>query len=262
MIVHEAAGLRCDTAILDGEMIVQNQDGVSDFGALRSAITAAPERLILYAFDLLMLNGKDLRGLALTDRRKRLQDLVGHHPESRIHFSEDLVGNGPEVFRAAERLGLEGIVSKRPEGRYMSGDRSRLWLKTKTFATSRLRDHRRREHLDRHPDRAAGRRRQVCRQRHDHAVAARTGRPSGSASTPSARRSSRLLALHKRKGAQWVKPGLVATVRHLRGEEKLRHATILGVRDRRVKLRRRRRPKYRQPSPAGVYSYRASCETG
>ena len=145
MIVHEAAGLRCDTAILDGEMIVQNQDGVSDFGALRSAITAAPERLILYAFDLMMLNGKDLRGLALTERRKHLQDLVGHHPESRIHFSEDLVGNGPEVFRAADRLGLEGIVSKRPEGRYMSGDRSRLWLKTKTFATSVFDIHRRRE---------------------------------------------------------------------------------------------------------------------
>ena len=136
MIVHEAAGLRCDTAILDGEMIVQNQDGVSDFGALRSAITAAPERLILYAFDLMMLNGKDLRGLALTERRKHLQDLVTADPESRIHFSEDLVGNGPEVFRAADKLGLEGIVSKRPEGRYMSGDRSRLWLKTKTFATS------------------------------------------------------------------------------------------------------------------------------
>ena len=66
MIVHQAAGLRCDTAILDGEMIVQNQDGVSDFGALRSAITAAPQRLILYAFDLMMLNGKDLLGLALT----------------------------------------------------------------------------------------------------------------------------------------------------------------------------------------------------
>ena len=60
---------------------------------MRSAITAAPERLILYAFDLMMLNGRDLRGLALTERRKHLQDLVGHHPESRIHFSEDLVGD-------------------------------------------------------------------------------------------------------------------------------------------------------------------------
>ena len=61
-IVHEAAVMRCDTAVIDGEMIVQNHEGVSDFRALRSAITMAPERLVLYAFDLLMLNGRDLRG--------------------------------------------------------------------------------------------------------------------------------------------------------------------------------------------------------
>jgi ATP-dependent DNA ligase len=97
-IVHEAACLKCDTAVLDGEMIVQNQDGISDFGALRGAIRSDPERLILYCFDLLMLNGRDLRGLALTDRRRRLQDLVGNHPESRIHFSEELVGNGLAAF--------------------------------------------------------------------------------------------------------------------------------------------------------------------
>ena len=181
------------------------------------------------SFDLMMLNGRDLRGLPLTDRRKHLQDLVGNHPESRIHFSEDLVGNGPEVFRAADRLGLEGIVSKRPEGRYMSGDRSRLWLKTKTFATSVF---------------------EIIGVEKSStgipvALLASGGNYVGNAmmtlsgkdraafwkridalGTPRAR----LLALHKRKGAQWVKPGLVATVRHLRGEEKLRHATILGVR--------------------------------
>ena len=78
MIVHEAAGLRCDTAILDGEMIVQNQDGVSDFGALRSAITAAPERLDPLCLRPDDAERKDLRGLALTERRKHLQDLVGH----------------------------------------------------------------------------------------------------------------------------------------------------------------------------------------
>jgi ATP-dependent DNA ligase len=177
----------------------------------------------------MMLNGKDLRGLALMERRKRLQDLVGRHPDSRIHFSEDLIGNGPEVFRAADKLGLEGIVSKRPEGRYMSGDRSRLWLKTKTFATSVF---------------------EIIGVEKSStgipvALLADGGKYVGNAMVTLSGKDraafwkridalgtprSRLLPLHKRKGAQWVKPGLVATVRHLRGEEKLRHATILGVR--------------------------------
>jgi bifunctional non-homologous end joining protein LigD len=60
-IVEEAASLKCRTAILDGEMVVQDENGVSDFAELRSAIRWSPQRLILYAFDLLMIDGMDLR---------------------------------------------------------------------------------------------------------------------------------------------------------------------------------------------------------
>jgi ATP-dependent DNA ligase len=134
-IVDEAASLKCRTAILDGEMVVQDENGVSDFAELRSAIRWSPQRLILYAFDLLMIDGMDLRRKPLIERRQHLQSLVGGNPRSHIHFSTNVTGNGREFFEAADRLGLEGIVSKRPDSRYVS-DRTKLWLKCKTFALS------------------------------------------------------------------------------------------------------------------------------
>src|SRR4051794_31847515 len=67
-IIHEAAALRCKTAILDGELIVQNAKGISDFAALPQTIRFYPERLVYYAFDLLMLDGVDLRREPLSER--------------------------------------------------------------------------------------------------------------------------------------------------------------------------------------------------
>jgi hypothetical protein len=74
-IVRAAAGLRCKSAILDGEAIVQNGDGASDFEALSSAMRQQPQSIILYAFDLLHLDGKDLRQETLLERRANLQQL-------------------------------------------------------------------------------------------------------------------------------------------------------------------------------------------
>jgi bifunctional non-homologous end joining protein LigD len=133
-----AAHLRCRSAILDGEVIVQDEKGVSDFGALRSAIEDEPHRLLFYAFDLLHLNGKDMRGVPLIDRRNALRRLLdGAAGDGAIQFSEHTDGSGPDVFAAADRMGLEGIVSKRATSRYVSGS-SRNWLKTKCFAEGEL----------------------------------------------------------------------------------------------------------------------------
>src|SRR4051794_28770843 len=134
-IVEAARDLSCKSAILDGELIVQDEDGLSNFKALRSAIRASPERLALMAFDLLMLDGRDLRQQPLLARRQRLQELVGSGHEGRIHFSTHTTGDGPTFFKAADAMGLEGIVSKRVDSTYASV-RSREWLKTKTFAVS------------------------------------------------------------------------------------------------------------------------------
>ena len=132
IVVAAAKALKCRSAVIDGEMCVQNADGVTDFKALRSAIGRSPEQLILFAFDILALDGRDLRGEPLLDRRRRLQDLVGMNPTSRVQFSAEQAGQGPAFFAAADQHGLEGIVSKRADSRYVSG-RAKTWLKVKSF---------------------------------------------------------------------------------------------------------------------------------
>ena len=134
-IVRAAARLRCRSAIIDGEAIVQDGDGASDFEALSSAMRRQPNRIILYAFDLLHLDGKDLRQESLSERRARLEHLVSCDAESRIQFSEEFHGNGNAFFTACAERGLEGIVSKHAMAPYRSG-RSKTWLKTKCFTES------------------------------------------------------------------------------------------------------------------------------
>jgi bifunctional non-homologous end joining protein LigD len=128
-----AAKLDCRSAIIDGEVIVQNEQGVSDFDALKSAIRWRPQRLILCAFDLLHLNGKDLRDRPLAERRAELKELVpSEHP---FLFSEEFTGDAAAFFQACADHQLEGIVSKLASSKYRSG-RSKTWLKTKCFNES------------------------------------------------------------------------------------------------------------------------------
>jgi bifunctional non-homologous end joining protein LigD len=98
-ILNAAARLRCRSAILDGEVIVQDARGISDFEALKSVIWSRPERLVFYAFDLLYLNGKDLREESLLQRRAKLKELVGKD-QSRIQFSDEFADGGAVLFQA------------------------------------------------------------------------------------------------------------------------------------------------------------------
>jgi bifunctional non-homologous end joining protein LigD len=134
-IARAAANLRCQSAILDGEAIVQNGDGASDFEALSSALRRQPHSIILYAFDLLHLDGKDLRQETLCERRAVLKHLVGSDADSRIQFSDEFDGDGAALFQACADRELEGIVSKHALAPYRSG-RSKTWLKTKCFTES------------------------------------------------------------------------------------------------------------------------------
>ena len=129
-ITKAAVKLDCRSAIIDGEMIVQNEQGVSDFEALKSAIRWQPQKLILCAFDLLHMNGKDLRSAPLLERRAKLKKLMPtEHP---FLFSEEFTGDAAAFFRACADHQLEGIVSKLASSKYRSG-RSKTWLKTKCF---------------------------------------------------------------------------------------------------------------------------------
>jgi bifunctional non-homologous end joining protein LigD len=134
-IVRAAANLRCQSAIIDGEAIVQNGNGASDFEALSSAMRRQPHSIILYAFDLLHLDGWDLRQQALIERRASLKTLLVTDERSRIQFSEEFHGDGNAFFTACAEGGLEGIVSKHAMAPYRSG-RSKTWLKTKCFTES------------------------------------------------------------------------------------------------------------------------------
>ncbi len=230
IVVAAARALQCRSAVIDGEMCMQNAIGVTDFKALRSAIRRSPERLMLFAFDILSLDGRDLRGEPLLDRRRRLQDLIGVNPTSRLQFSAEQIGHGAAFFAAADQHGLEGIVSKRADSRYVSG-RAKTWLKIKSFTVG------------------------------DYAVLgverSSTGIPVALLTTlgrdpayvgnamvtlPAKERKAfwssveamgtpqaRLSGFSRNKKATWIREGLVARVRHLRGEDKLRHATLQSL---------------------------------
>src|SRR6185369_10912260 len=94
-------------------------------GALRQ-----PERLVYYAFDLLWLDGEDLRALALVERKRRLEQLLRDRSAALIYLDHVEDGQGQGLYEAAIAAGCEGIVSKRAGSRYRSGP-TRDWLRIK-----------------------------------------------------------------------------------------------------------------------------------
>ena len=94
-----ARKLPCRSAILDGEVIVQDALGVSDFEALQAALRSQPAQLIFYAFDLLHLDGKDLREKPLIERRTKLKRLIEKDPDNRIQLSEEFIGDAAAFFQ-------------------------------------------------------------------------------------------------------------------------------------------------------------------
>src|SRR5688572_1781830 len=110
-VIQACGKLKCQSALIDGEVIVQDKNGLSDFAALRAAIEGAPHRLVMFAFDLLFLNGEDLRRQPLIERRQLLRDLLPKDQRCPIQFSDHYEGSGAALFNKACAIGLEGIVS-------------------------------------------------------------------------------------------------------------------------------------------------------
>ena len=108
-IAETVSRLKARSVTLDGEAVVIGSDGLTDFEALQRR--GSGEVAVLYAFDLMELDGNDLRGLPIETRRATLASLL-RHPGA-VRFSEHISANGPEVFAHACKLGAEGIVSKR-----------------------------------------------------------------------------------------------------------------------------------------------------
>jgi bifunctional non-homologous end joining protein LigD len=118
--------------VLDGEAVCQNEDGSSDFHALSGPQGCA--RATLWAFDLLFLDGEDLRPQPIEERRDRLRRILSDASAGGVEFSEHSTGIGERLFEAACRMNFEGIVAKRKGSRYVSGpSRHRLKIKNPDF---------------------------------------------------------------------------------------------------------------------------------
>ena len=119
-------------AIIDGEIICLDEKGVSQFDWLLSGRQA--DQAMLYAFDLLWLDGDDLRRLPLIVRKKRLNDLIRSSDGSRILYAQHIDAAGREFFNEICRCDLEGIVAKRKMGMYREDRADWLKIKNRTYS--------------------------------------------------------------------------------------------------------------------------------
>ena len=129
-LVGPLAALPCDSALLDGEIAVADSEGHTSFGALQMALSEGRGGFGYYIFDLLFLNGEDLRKRPLIERKRLLEKLLAGARKGPLFYSSHLHGQGEQVFHHACDLKLEGIISKFARDPYRSG-RTKSWLKTK-----------------------------------------------------------------------------------------------------------------------------------
>ncbi len=240
-IAHDALELGVDGAILDGEAVVLDDRGASDFGALQKALggrggKASAAGALLYAFDLLYLDGRDLRPLPLSERRRLLAETL--KPHTSILLSEELDTESAAFLKLACELGLEGIIAKRRSAPYRSG-RGGDWLKIKCIQSEGF------AIVGYEPSAAAlggiGRLLLAVRKGDELIYVGGVGTGFTQASGTTLRKRMDKLAVVKpavvmtgrKPKAKWIKPELVAEVefRAWTDDGKLRHASFKGLRD-------------------------------
>jgi ATP-dependent DNA ligase len=139
-IVQSVLKLPVKSVALDGEVVWLTENGVSDFAALHGGRNDAWAMLL--AFDILELDGNDLRTLPLSERKRRLRRVLRGARGDGLQLVEHLEGDATKIFEQVCRMGLEGIVCKRADSTYRAG-RSRAWLKVKNTqhpSIARIRD--------------------------------------------------------------------------------------------------------------------------
>ena len=117
-VAHDAWRIKANSAVVDGEIVVPAADGTTDFSVLQNELKGKSRSIVLVAFDLLYLNGRDIRKLPLFQRKAELKKIL---TGTDIQF-------GREMFAHACKLGLEGVVSKVRDGAYPAG-RTNDWVK-------------------------------------------------------------------------------------------------------------------------------------
>ena len=129
-IISAIQAIPVGRALIDGELVVEAKSGVSDFSALQADLSEGrTDRMVFCAFDLLYLDGCDLRRAALLDRKRALRGILSGSADP-LRFSEHFEEDGEVILRHACRLSLEGLVSKQGDAPYHSG-RNKSWVKSK-----------------------------------------------------------------------------------------------------------------------------------
>jgi len=241
-IAKAVAALDVETALFDGEVVVLREDGTTSFSELVADLKAGVRmRMVYYAFDLLYLNGVDLRGASLLDRKGVLAALLKGPKSGVLRFSEHIEGDGRQMLEKACELGLEGIISKRADKPYHSG-RLGDWIKTTCHLTDEFVIG---GYLDSTAQKKAvgalalgryhrGRLKYMGRvgTGFSRSTAAELWRAAQALRVPQSPFADRLDP-EQRRGVVWVRPELVADVeyRALTGDGMLRHASFKGLRE-------------------------------
>jgi bifunctional non-homologous end joining protein LigD len=122
-IADDAWHINAGSAIIDGEVVVPAEDGTTDFSVLQNELKGKSTKIVLVAFDLLHMNGVDLRKLPLIERKAHLKKIIAG---TDLQFSQSFEVDGSEMYAHACKVGLEGVVSKVRDSKYQSG-RSNDW---------------------------------------------------------------------------------------------------------------------------------------
>jgi bifunctional non-homologous end joining protein LigD len=136
-VAQAAQSLAVDSAVLDGELVALDEQGVSQFQLLQNLAANRDQPLVFYAFDLLHLDGEDWRRRPLSERKRRLAELLQADRHGPIRYSDHVTAQGPAFLAECCRRGLEGIICKRADRPYSAG-RSLDWLKVKCLGREEL----------------------------------------------------------------------------------------------------------------------------
>ncbi len=115
--------------VLDGEIVVLDEEGRSDFHSLQNFGKSGKGRLIYYVFDLLYFDGRDIRGLSLYERKQILKNILPDIPA--VRYNDHIIKDGRVFYKLAGEKQLEGIIAKNINSKYQSNKRSKDWLKLK-----------------------------------------------------------------------------------------------------------------------------------
>jgi bifunctional non-homologous end joining protein LigD len=233
-IATDAWHLKVKSAIIDGEVVVPAVDGTTDFAVLQKALRAGQPsgKLVMYAFDLLYLNGYDMRKAPLSVRKSTLAALL---KGSDILFSQSFETDGAHMFKNVCEMGIEGVVSKLKDSRYQS-DRTNSWVKmtcrqreTLQIVGYALKEN----HFDGlYLGRQEGDQ-LLYAGKVDHGFSRDSAMDVRKRLTPLVQRTQAFSQKIKKPQAVWVKPSLLAEVeyRAKSAEGKLRHPSFKGIRE-------------------------------